>query len=220
MKLPFTIEQFLDVFRQYNENIYPLQFLFYLLAVLVIILIAKKTVYSARVIFLILAFLWLWMGPVYHLKYFTSINKAAYFFGAVFILQGLIFLISGVLKNGITFSSQLNRSTITGTVLILLSLIIYPILSNYNGHLYPYTPTLGLPCPSTIFTLGVLCFVNNKARLSFWLLPLLWTMIGFTAALSLGMKEDYLLIISGILAFSMVYLNSYNSPLHQKKTGL
>jgi hypothetical protein len=41
-------------------------------------------------------------------------------------------------------------------------------------------------------------------------------MIGFTAALSLGMKEDYLLIISGILAFSMVYLNSYNSPLHQK----
>jgi hypothetical protein len=42
MKLPFTIEQFLGVFRQYNENIYPLQFLFYLLAFLIIILIAKK----------------------------------------------------------------------------------------------------------------------------------------------------------------------------------
>jgi hypothetical protein len=219
MKLPFTIEQFLDVFRQYNENIFPLQFFFYLLAFLIIILIAKKTVYSAKVIFLILAFLWIWMGLVYHLKYFTTINKAAYLFGVVFIIQGLIFLINGVFNNDLSFSSQLNRNSITGGVLILLSLIVYPLLSTYNGHIYPFTPTLGLPCPSTILTLGVLCFISNKARLSLWLLPLLWTLIGFTAALSLGMKEDYLLLIAGILAFSLVFIRSYSSPRPFNKTN-
>jgi hypothetical protein len=122
------------------------------------------------------------------------------------MLQGLIFLINGVFKNDMSFSSELNRSNITGTVLISISLIMYPLLSYYNGHVYPYSPTLGLPCPTTIFTLGVLCFVQTKARLSLWLLPLIWTLIGFTAALSLGMKEDYLLLASGILAFFLVYL--------------
>ena len=134
MKLPFTIEQFLGVFRQYNESVYPLQFFFYLLAIIVIILIIIKTVYSSRTIFLILAFLWIWMGLVYHLKYFTTINKAAYLFGAIFTIQGLTFLIKGVFKNDVRFSSQRNRNTVTGFILILLSLIIYPLLSNYNGH--------------------------------------------------------------------------------------
>jgi Family of unknown function (DUF6064) len=217
MKLPFTIEQFLDVFRQYNENIYPLQFVFYALAFLVVILIAIRTIHSARIIFFVLAFFWLWMGLVYHVKYFTSINKAAYLFGVVFIFQGLLILIKGVFKKSLSFSSEVNRNTITGGILILLSLIIYPLLSYYNGHDYPFTPSLGLPCPSTIFTFGVLCFVNNKAPLSLWLIPLLWTLIGFSAAFTLGMKEDYLLLVAGILAFSLVFINSYRSSPSFKK---
>jgi hypothetical protein len=40
---------------------------------------------------IILAFLWLWMGIVYHFIYFSQINPAAKFFGALFILQGLLF---------------------------------------------------------------------------------------------------------------------------------
>jgi hypothetical protein len=201
MKLPFNLEQFLEVFRQYNQEVFPAQILIYILAVFAVILIVKKTSWSAKLINLILAFLWLWMGILYHLKHFAVINKAAYFFGGAFILQGMIFLFKGVIRNEVSFSTRNNADGLIGTVLILSSMILYPILSYYNGHFYPYTPTLGLPCPTTIFTLGILCLAEHKPRLSLWLIPLLWTLIGFSAALLLGMKEDYILFIAGIFAF-------------------
>ena len=83
MKFPFTAEQFLDVFGQYNEAVYPMQFVLYLVAGTAIYLAIKTTSSSDKIISLILAFLWLWMGLVYHLLFFSSINKMAYFFGAV-----------------------------------------------------------------------------------------------------------------------------------------
>jgi len=56
MKLPFTVEQFLGVFKTYNESIFPLQMLFYLLAGAIVFLSVKTSVWSDKVINSILAF--------------------------------------------------------------------------------------------------------------------------------------------------------------------
>ncbi len=99
MNPTFTVEQFFGVFRDYNETVYPMQVIFYLLAITALYFVIKPSPKSARIISGILAFLWLWMGVVYHLLFFTGINKAAYLFGVIFILQGLLFLFFGVFKN-------------------------------------------------------------------------------------------------------------------------
>jgi hypothetical protein len=82
MKLPFTVEQFLEIFKKYNQAVYPMQIIFYLLAALVVFLSVKSITNASKIINSILAFLWFWMGIVYHLLYFSQVNKAAYFSGS------------------------------------------------------------------------------------------------------------------------------------------
>ena len=87
MKLPFTVEQFIQVFRDYNWSVFPLQVLFNLLAVVAIVFSVKKIATADGIVNSILSFFWFWMGIVYHLIFFAAINKAAYLFAALFIAQ-------------------------------------------------------------------------------------------------------------------------------------
>ncbi|HXV99120.1 MAG TPA: DUF6064 family protein, partial [Anaerolineae bacterium] len=156
MNLPFTPEQFFNVFAQYNLAVWPLQIVIYLLAITALLLSVKKTRYSDRIISAILAFFWLWIGIAYHLTFFTSINQGAYLFAGLFIGQGILFFVTGVWHQKISFKPHLNVYSIAGAVFILYGLLIYPILGYFLGHTYPQSPTFGLPCPTTIFTFGLL----------------------------------------------------------------
>jgi hypothetical protein len=142
MKAPFTIEQFLHVFRDYNEAVFPIQLIFYLISLIVIYLAIKPHPLSGRIISGILSFFWFWMGIVYHIVFFSTINKAAYLFGSFFVIQGILFLIFGVFENRLFFQFQKNTYGIAGLILIVFAQIIYPILGYFTGHVYPYSPLL------------------------------------------------------------------------------
>jgi len=204
MKLPFTVEQFLGIFRDYNNSIFPLQFLFYLMALTAIIFAFRKTKRSDSIISIILSFFWLWMGIVYHIMHFTDINKAAFIFGGVFIVQGFLILYAGVLRKKLSFHYRSDIYGITGLLFIFYSLIVYPILSNIFGHIYPYSPTFGLPCPTTIFTFGLFLWTDSKFPKALLIIPFLWSIVGFSAATSLGITEDTGLIVAGLMTTGMM----------------
>ncbi|MBM4334204.1 MAG: hypothetical protein FJ117_23840 [Deltaproteobacteria bacterium] len=195
MDLPFTIEQFLGIFEKYNLAVWPMQIVLILIAVLTLILSLKKISYSDKTISIILSFFWLWIGIVYHLAYFTAINKAAYLFGVLFIIQGLIFLFAGGIKSKLSFKFQSSSYGVIGSLFILYALIIYPILGYFFGHVYPKNPTFGLPCPTTIFTFGLLLWTVKIVPKYVLVIPLIWSIIGFGAALSLGEKWGQAIVI-------------------------
>jgi hypothetical protein len=204
MKVPFTIDQFLQVFKNYNLAIWPMQIVFYMLSFVMIYLAFKKSKSSDIIIQLVLASLWFWMGIVYHFGLFASINKAAWGFGILNIAQGFIILYSGIVKSKLTFTYHPNLYGITGILIIVYALIVYPVIGYFSGHAYPYSPTFGLPCPTTIFTMGLLLLVDR--RLSLWVLaiPLLWSIVGTSAALNFGIKEDAGLLVSGVATFVLI----------------
>ena len=138
------------------------------------------------------------MGGVYHMLFFSTINEAANIFGLLFILQGILFLRYGFITSQ-TFELKKDSYGIAAAILIIYALFIYPAIGYYYGHIYPYSPTSGLPCPTTIFTFGIL--VLSKQRLPFYILiiPFIWAIIGFSTALKLGIYEDSGLMISAIL---------------------
>jgi hypothetical protein len=204
MDLPFTPDQFFDVFRQYNLAVWPMQAIIYLLAFAALFLAIKPTKYSDTGISIILAFLWLWIGIIYHLIYFTTISKAAYIFGGLFIIQAVLFLITGSIRQKISFSFHMNLYTIVGSVFILYGMLIYPALGYFLGHQYPYSPTFGLPCPTTIFTFGLLLWTDSKFPKYLLVIPLLWSILGFFAAVQLGVLEDIMLPITGMVATAMI----------------
>ena len=212
MQLPFSLGDFLNIFKEYNEAVFPLQIIFYFIAFFSIYLIFTKYKYSNKIVNSFLSFFWLWIGIVYHLIFFSTINNAAYFFGIMFIIQGVLFTIWGVFKNSLSFEYKNSTTNIVGIILLLYALIFYPVIGYQLGHVYPYSPTFGLPCPTTIFTFGILLFANKRVPVFLLIIPLLWSVIGFSAAINLTIYEDTGLIIAGVTAVTLLLINNRKYP--------
>jgi Family of unknown function (DUF6064) len=208
MKPPFTLEQFFDVFKNYNQTIFPMQIVLYLLSAIAVYLVIKSNLKFDKIISITLSFLWMWMGGVYHIIFFTTINKVAYLFGAFFIIQGILVLVFGVFQNKLSFQFQKNKFGIIGLILVLFALVIYPVAGYFFGHVYPSSPTFGLPCPTTIFTFGLLLLNVKKCIVVILIIPFAWSVIGFMAAFQFGILEDTGLILASLIATSLlIYRN-------------
>jgi len=197
MNIPFTVEQFFAVFKNYNEAIWPAQIVAYVLGVLALVLAFRKVEISDRAISGILAIFWIWMGVFYHILNFSVINPAAWVFGIVFILQGLLFLVAGTFPGKLSFRFTSGTLPIIGSMFMLYAMVIYPLLGLFFGHVYPAAPMFGVaPCPTTIFTIGILLWATNKVPVYLLLIPFLWSLIGMSAAVNLRVPQDYGLVIA------------------------
>lgn len=202
--MPFTVEQFLGVFESYNLAVFPMQIIAYVLGLIAVYLAFKNR--SGRVVPAILSFMWLWNGIAYHGLFFSAINKAAFGFAAIFVIQGLLFAWTGVFRNGLTFRRpDSGLSMALGIAAIVYSMVVYPLLGMAYGHGFPRGPVFGIaPCPTTIFTFGLLLLASPRMPRYLVVLPLLWSIIGFGAALSMGIFEDVGLLISGVAATALI----------------
>ena len=213
VRLPFTTEQFMQVFGNYNLSVWPMQIILYILGVIAVILAIRPVRGSDKIITVILSFFWLWMGVVYHLIFFTEINKVAYLFGIIYIIQSFLFLLTGVYNSDLSFNLKFDSRGFTGIIFIFYALIIYPIWGALAGHHYPNIPIFGLPCPTTIFTFGLLLWTTQRFPKYLLIIPFLWSIIGFSAALNLAVYQDYGLLIAGILGTILILLRDKKNPV-------
>jgi hypothetical protein len=203
--LPFTPDQFLAVFGNYNTAIWPIQIGAYLLGGVALALLFRKSPGADRAITGILAAMWLWTGLAYHALFFSAINKAAYLFAALFVIQGASLIYPGAYHDQIRFSLRPGLATWAGWLFIVYSAILYPLISLSTGNVYPEMPMFGVtPCPVTIFTFGFLLLTTPP--LSRWLLviPSIWSLIGGSAAILLHIPQDWLLLASGFMAVPLI----------------
>jgi hypothetical protein len=199
MRIPFTIDEFLDVFRRYNEAVWPAQWILVLLAAATVVA-ALRTRRPTRTPLLLLSGFWLWMGIVYHFGFFRSINPAAALFTALFVMQAGLLLWVAFREPARRFTLQRDGAGRFGGSMIVFSLIIYPLLGWLLGHRYPYAPTFGLPCPTTVFTFGLLLLARPALPRRAFIIPVLWSAVATSAALQLGMMEDLSLPVAAIIA--------------------
>jgi hypothetical protein len=201
MTLPFTIAEFLKVFERYNEAIWPTQVLTYVGGAAVVGLIAARSRYAGIVAAAVLTAMWLLNGIGYHLMYFSEINRAAIAFGALFVAQGALIAWAGFGARRLRFSLRADAATGVALVAVAYAMVVYPLLGWSFGHVYPAAPVFGVaPCPTTIFTFGVLLLARPAAPAWLFVIPVIWSVIGGSAALLLGVREDFGLIAAGIAA--------------------
>lgn len=194
MNLPFSPLEFLDVFGRYNDAVWPLQFAFTGLGLAATALAAAGKPWSDRAVAAILAFLWGWMGLVYHLLFFAQLTRAALLFGTAFLVQALLL---GTQR--LHFGIEKDARSVVGGVLVAFGLAVYPALSLLLGN-YPEVPTFGLPCPTTIFTIGMLAFLQSPYPRNVLIIPVLWAGVGTVAAEALGMVQDFALLAAAGVA--------------------
>lgn len=193
--LPFSKQEFFEVFARYNDAVWPAQLVLYAVAVVIVALLLRGD--RPNLVFALLAALWLWVGVAYHLMFFSEINPAARLFGIAFIAQAVLLLSLNRAAPG-EEATPVARSA--GKVLIAYVLFGYPLFGYLIGQRYPDVVTLGLPCPTTIFTVGVLLVAVRRPPSWLLTIPIAWALIGTFAATSLGMPQDYGLTVAAVAA--------------------
>jgi hypothetical protein len=94
---------------------------------------------------------------------------------------------------------------IVGLVLVAYGIFLYPIVGWYFGQDWPAIPVFSLPCPTTIFTFGVLCLAVRPFPMTMLVIPVLWAAIGTSAAASLDVPEDFGLPVAAVLTLVVLF---------------
>lgn len=212
MTTPFTVAEFLGVFAAYNAAIWPAQIAAYVLGVAAVVALWWQ---QPRLILSILAVMWLWNAISYHYLFFSAINPAAPLFAGLFVLEAVLLAACAVATNSVSFRIDRDFRTAAGITFVTFAMILYPVLGLWAGHGFMAGPMFGVaPCPTTIFTLGMLLLARGRWVVWLSVVPILWSAVGLAAALQLGMVEDLALPLAGFL---LLLVLARGRPIQQEQ---
>jgi hypothetical protein len=155
--------------------------------------------------------MWTFTGIGYHLASFASINKAAYGFGALFLIQAAGLAYAGIYHNRLRFGFRADLAASAGAFFVAYAALLYPLIGIATDHHYPELPMFGItPCPVTIFTLGMLLLTASPPSGYLLAIPLLWSLIGGSAAILLQIPQDWLLLASGAITALLLLVRRSN----------
>lgn len=210
--VPFTREVFLGLFEQYNAAVWPAQPVAYALGLLVLLSALKPYKGSGRLIAAVLAAAWIWNGVAYHMLHFATLVWAAWAFGFLFVVQGLMFLGTGVLRGRLAFRFEGGVTGWIGIGMALFAMAAYPLIGVLAGQGLPRIPAFGLaPGPTAIFTLGVLLMAAPRVPLHLLVIPLLWSIVGGAVAWQLDIPQDLALPAAAVATFVLGLRKNYLS---------
>jgi hypothetical protein len=195
VQLPFTKEQFFDLFAAYNVELWPALIALWIASVVVSVRLLSSSHSPDRWTSALLAAHWVWSALAYHAGFFTRINPAAWVFAALFILQGAALFRVGVVQARLSFSPWRNSWAPVAWALIAYSLV-YPAINAVEYLSVSRIPAFGVPCPTTIFTAGMLMLATPRSW-SLSVVPVIWSVIAGSAAFQLGVHADYALPFAG-----------------------
>ena len=198
MTLPFTPDEFFDVLAAYNEQLWPFVLMLWMVTAYAVVMRTRARPVQPWFIPGLLAFHWAWSGLAYHAAFFSRINPAAWVFAGLFVLEAGLLVWYGVVHHRF----QLSRGPFFQQVLsrgLIAYALLYPAIVAAEGHEFPRLPTFGVPCPTTILTIGFLLAANRPLPRLITLVPIAWAFIGGSAAVLLGVRADLMLPVAGVV---------------------
>jgi hypothetical protein len=204
MNLSVDLDQLLSVFAAYNLAIWPMQVFAYLAGLVALYSATKQTRFSNNFASGILSFFWMWTGAVFCVLFWAPAYPAAYAFGVLFVTQSVLFLLNAI-KPTLSFRSQRNTFALIGWCFIVYAMAGYPLAGYFLGHVYPRSLPFGLvPCPTAVFTFGLLMLTNKNVPRYILVIPALWSVSAIVPVVS-GIYEDAGLILAGLVCVPLLW---------------
>jgi hypothetical protein len=122
MQLPFTREQFFDLFVAYDEALWPAVVALWIASAAIVALRLSARRPHDRWISALLVAHWAWSALAHHIGFFTRSNPAAWLFAALFLGQAVFFFRVGVVQQRLSFAPWGSAWT-----LLAWGLIAYPL---------------------------------------------------------------------------------------------
>lgn len=210
--LPYTAESLFALFDEYNTAIRPVPALALFLMAGILMLVVRSRQDRSRLVVGILAAGWLWTGAIYQLVFFAGINFTAPAYGAAFILQGLLLAWTGVFRQRVVLHFDRGVIGWAGIRIAIISAIILPLIDWQSGLGWTDVRfALIAPGATAGFTLGILMMSKGPIPLHLIAIPVFWTLAVGAHAWVLGIPQDYLLPVVGVIALA-ASLKSRNRP--------
>jgi len=207
--LPFTADVLYAVLEQYNRAVWPAQIVAVGLGLAAVALAIRPVAGGGRVVGAILAAAWAWIGLTYYLVHMAAIDFAAPVLGVVFVLQGVLLAWTGALRGRLGVRFRADAFGWAGMGLALYAVAVQPLVVRLAGHGWPQAPLFGVaPCPTAIFTLGVLLWADGRTPLHLVAIPVLATLYCGAVAWLLDLPEELALPLAGLGGLSLILVKS------------
>ena len=214
--MDITLQELLASFSQYNELIWPFQFLAFALSLIGLYYAFKKNKISDWVIIGIMIFFYLWNAFIFWLPMALDGYSTGYVFISIFVFQAGYLLYAGI-KKRLSFDFHNASSAIIGLVIIAYGLLFYPLVGLLIGRQYPaliFSPFC--PCILNIYVMGMLLLTDKPIPRCLVMTPFVWGIIGFFFV-TMGLTEDIVLILVNILGAILVWSRDLRMMRKQKE---
>ena len=171
--LLFSPRVYWRMFELHNTALWPLPLVTIAVGAAMLALAVLRPHRSGRLIAILLAVLWAWVGWSLVWERYAAINWAAVYAAPLFALEALLFVILGGALKRLSFEWRHVRGMV-GVLLVALALA-YPLLAPLFGRPWHGAEFFGIaPDPTAIATLGFLLMGRGRSTLMLYPIPLLW----------------------------------------------
>jgi len=202
-------EEWWGILEAYGAKVWPAQAVFFVAAVLLVLLVFLKPGKIANTLVrLYMTLSFAWVGIVFFLTLGKGL-KGNYFFGSLFIIVAILFAVD-LVRGKMDFHLPKIGWQRYVTLLLLLIVLCYPIFSMVFGHHFPRVIIPGtFPCPTTALALVLLTTALPRIDKVIYIILLFWA-IPFPPFIQIpkyGVYEDTIMFAIGIYSLVMLVKN-------------
>jgi hypothetical protein len=187
----FSPDTYYRLFALYHHRTWPVQIVLLGLGAMALFVVtrpARSPSSRGRIVCIALAACWLWTGVMFHLVSYATINWAARYFGAAFVIQAGLLLWCGARGR---FALERSHATVALMALVAVG-IAAPTIGLLSGREWDQVELLGLtPDPTAVATIILLCLSARRLPTLVLVIPLAWCLVGGLTLYALGSLEAW-----------------------------
>ena len=193
--LLFSPRTYYRMFELYHQAMWPAQLVALVAGVAIVILLWRSDERSGVGIAVLLAVGWMWVAVAFHLDRYATINWAARWFAALFVVQAALLAWYGVARGRLSFRRPAGRARWRAPVLFVVAVVVAPLAGRAAGRTWSQVELFGLtPDATAIATLALLLLAVPRASRVLLLVPIVWCAIAGATLWAMVSREAWVSI--------------------------
>jgi hypothetical protein len=204
----FTPETYFRLFELYHRDWWPMQLACMAMAVVILLCLWLKPAWGGRVIAILLAGSWAWVGWAFLQSRFAPIHWVADWYAVAFFLQALLLFVYGVSRRRVEFKTENPARAGIGVFVLLCALLIMPATAHLTGREWMQAELFAMtPDATALATLGLLLLTKMRVAV-IWLMviPVAWCFVTGATLWVLGAPEAMIPPAGAILTIALVLM--------------
>ena len=202
--LPFSAESLFAFIGNYNSTVWPAAAVAFLFGLIIPWFTKSRGNVLPRLSFLMIGSVWAWIGWVFYLTHFDPMFFGAPYYGAAFLIQGLLFVGAGLWAK--TLNPIKTISSALAIIIMLYAIVGYPLVDGYLTGAISEARFFGIsPAPSVLYTFGFLLLLPPRIALKMAIIPFVAAGAVAYEALVLDLYRDLIVPAGAVVALILKF---------------